>query len=202
MARIPHSIQVLIDALSDLPSLGPRQASRLAFYLAENGYQKAENLLLALQALQGNIRACSNCYFIHENPDGLCDICRDKSRKRNIIMLVEKETDLISLEQTKNFNGTYLVLGQIPKTGTLKEWQKNRLENLKQKITNELGGKVEEIILGLGPTSTGDWNASILKNELENYAKKITRLGRGLPTGGEIEFADDGTLSGALDSRS
>lgn len=201
MAKIPHSIQVLIDALSDLPSLGPRQASRLAFYLAENGYQKAENLLLALQTLQGNIRSCTNCYFIHENQDGLCDICRDKSRKQNLIMIVEKETDLISLEQAKNFNGVYLVLGQIPKTGALKDWQRNRIENLKRKIENELDGKAEEIILGISPTSIGDWNASLLKTELENYSKKITRLGRGLPTGGEIEFADDQTLSGALDSR-
>ncbi len=201
MAKIPHSIQVLIDALSDLPSLGPRQASRLAFYLAENGYQKAENLLLALQTLQGNIRSCTNCYFIHENLDGLCDICRDKSRKQNTIMIVEKETDLISLEQAKNYNGVYLVLGQIPKTGALKDWQKNRIENLKNKIQNEFSGKAEEIILGISPTSIGDWNASLLKRELENYSKKITRLGRGLPTGGEIEFADDQTLSGALDSR-
>lgn len=202
MAKIPHSIQVLIDALSDLPSLGPRQASRLAFYLAENGYQKAENLLMALQSLQGNIRACSNCYFIHENPDGLCDICRDKAREQNIIMLVEKETDLISLEQARNFGGVYLVLGQIPKTGALKDWQKNRIESLKRKIENEFNGQAEEIILGISPSNIGDWNASILKRELENYAKKITRLGRGLPTGGEIEFADDQTLSGALDSRS
>ena len=202
MAKIPRSIQVLIDALADLPSLGPRQASRLAFYLAENGYQKAENLLLALQALQGNIRACTNCYFIHENPDGLCDICRDKSRKQNVIMIVEKETDLISLEQAKNYNGVYLVLGQIPKTGALKDWQKNRIESLKQKISNEFGGKAEEIILGISPTNIGDWNASLLKHELENYSKKITRLGRGLPTGGEIEFADDETLNGALEGRS
>jgi recombination protein RecR len=201
MAKIPHSIQALIDALSDLPSLGPRQASRLAFYLAENGYQKAENLLMALQSLQGNIRSCSNCYFIHENPDGLCDICRDKTRKQNIIMLVEKETDLISLEQARNFNGIYLVLGQIPKTGTLKDWQKNRLEGLKRKIENEFNGQAEEIILGISPSNIGDWNASILKRELENYAKKITRLGRGLPTGGEIEFADDQTLAGALETR-
>jgi len=201
MAKIPHSIQVLIDALSDLPSLGPRQASRLAFYLAENGYQKAENLLLALQSLQGNIRSCSNCYFIHENPDGLCDICRDKTRKQDTIMLVEKETDLISLEQARNYNGVYLVLGQIPKTGALKDWQKNRIENLKKKIENEFSGKAEEIILGISPSNIGDWNASVLKRELENFAKKITRLGRGLPTGGEIEFADDQTLAGALETR-
>jgi recombination protein RecR len=92
-------------------------------------------------------------------------------------------------------------LGAIPKTGILESVQKLRLQNLKSFIEKNCSGQAEEIILALNPTSAGDWNAGILKKELGGHAKKITRLGRGLPTGGEIEFADDETLSGALEGR-
>ena len=89
----------------------------------------------------------------------------------------------------------------MPKTGILKDWQKLRVKNLKAFINRECEGKAEEIILAFSPTSNGDFSASLLIRELEPYAKKVTRLGRGLPTGGEIEFADDETLGGALANR-
>jgi recombination protein RecR len=117
-------------------------------------------------------------------------------------MVVEKETDLLSLENAGKFNGRYFIIGEIPKTGILEDWQKLRLQNLKSCTQKELQGKAEEIILALNPTSTGDFNASLLARELESFAKKISRLGRGLPTGGEIEFADDETLGSALERRS
>lgn len=160
-----------------------------------------ENLARNLTGLT-KIKICERCFFIHENPGALCDICANKDRDQSHIMVVEKETDLISIENTNKFNGRYLILGSIPKTGVLEELQKLRLENLKGFIKKELAGRAEEIILALNPTSVGDWNASMLKKELELFAKKITRLGRGLPTGGEIEFADDETLEGALNARS
>jgi recombination protein RecR len=117
-------------------------------------------------------------------------------------MIVEKETDLLSLENAGKFTGKYLVLGEIAKTGILESWQKLRLQNLKSIIQKEMQGKAEEIILALNPTSMGDFNASALARELEPFTKKISRLGRGLPTGGEIEFADDETLGSALERRS
>lgn len=208
MIKLPSSLRALIDELSELPSIGPRQATRLALYLAGKGKQSVQNLALNLEKLK-NIKNCERCFFIHENPGTLCDICLSAERDQSEIMIVEKETDLISLEKTAKFNGRYLILGPIPKTGVLDEMQKLRLQSLKKFVQKELGGtahsagsgQADEIILALNPTSVGDWNASMLKTELEPLAKKITRLGRGLPTGGEIEFADDETLEGALSAR-
>ncbi|TSC60243.1 MAG: recombination protein RecR [Parcubacteria group bacterium LiPW_15] len=201
MIRIPQSLKAFIDELSDLPSIGPRQATRLAFHLVDKGKQSVANLADNLDKLK-NIKVCARCFFIHENPGDLCDVCADKERNQKMIMIVEKETDLISIEQTKKYSGRYLVLGVIPKTGILDDIQKLRLQSLKSFIQKEFGGQAEEIILGFNPTSVGDWNAGILRKELDGFSKKITRLGRGLPTGGEIEFADDETLEGALEGRS
>ncbi len=199
--RLPSSLRALIDELSDLPSIGPRQATRLAFHLVGKGQQSIAGLAKELEALK-NIKLCSQCFFIHENTGNLCDICADPMRDQKTIMLVEKETDLISIEETGKFPGRYFILGVIPKTGILDDMQKLRLQSLKSSIQKLPDGKADEIILGFNPTSVGDWNASLLKKELDGLAKKITRLGRGLPTGGEIEFADDETLEGALAARS
>jgi len=204
--RLPESINRFIEKLSELPSLGPRQATRVAFYLLRSGENNIKELGDAIHDMR-NIKTCTRCFFIHQsesagNGGGLCDICRDPRRVSNIIMVVEKETDLLSLENAGKFLGKYLILGEIPKTGVLESWQKLRLQNLKSIIQKELNGKAEEIILALNPTSVGDFNASSLARELEPFTKKISRLGRGLPTGGEIEFADDETLGSALERRS
>jgi len=140
---------------------------------------------------------------VHQNPasnGNLCDICANSSRRKDIIAIVEKETDLISLERTKKFKGVYLIFGEISKAGVIESIQKLRLNHLKSLI-KQSGSKAEEIILALNPTTYGDLNASIIAKELTPFAKKISRLGRGIPTGGEIEFADDQTLGDALERR-
>lgn len=116
-------------------------------------------------------------------------------------MLVEKETDLISLERPKKFNGRYLIIGELSKNGSLESYQKMRLNNLKTFIEKEFGGQAEEIVIATNPTSYGDLQAAIIAKEFEELTKKITRLGRGIPTGGEIEFADEETLGAALERR-
>ena len=116
-------------------------------------------------------------------------------------MIVEKETDLISIEKTKKFNGRYFVLGDLKKNGALDTIQKLRLNSLKIQIKNG-GGTAKEIILAINPTSIGDLNAELITRELNDCAQKTTRLGRGLPTGGEIEFADEDTLGSAIEKRS
>lgn len=117
-----------------------------------------------------------------------------------MIAIVEKETDLMSIEKAKKFLGRYLVLGDIGKDGILDPEQKLRLNHLKATVQKNFG-QAEEIILALNPTTLGDIEASLLAQELKPIAKKVTRLGRGLPTGGEIEFADEDTLGGALENR-
>ncbi|MEK7212157.1 MAG: hypothetical protein AAB686_00585, partial [Patescibacteria group bacterium] len=116
--RLPASIQKLISILSELPSIGPRQATRLVFHLISQGQNSIEQLSKSLHELK-KVKICASCFFIHENNSALCDICSDTHRNRGLIMIVEKETDLLSIENTGKFHGRYLILGQIPKTGLL-----------------------------------------------------------------------------------
>ena len=198
---LPEPIKNFVDIFSKLPSIGPRQATRLAFYLISGGKNKLEESSKAIADLK-SVKICSDCFFIHSNKDNLCNICRDQNRKKDVIMIVEKETDLISVERTKKFHGRYLILGELAKTGILESSQKLRLSNLKNFIKKEAGGQAEEIIIATNPTTYGDLNAMIIKKELGGFAKNFTRLGRGIPTGGEIEFADEETLEQALKRRS
>ncbi|MEK7553496.1 MAG: toprim domain-containing protein [Patescibacteria group bacterium] len=196
----PQQIKNFIEAFSGLPGIGPRQAMRLAFKLVAGGKNKIEELSKSISELK-NLKLCSQCFFIHSNFENLCDICKNPNRRKNIIMIVEKETDIISLERPRKFNGRYLILGELNKAGILESGQKLRLNNLKTFISKELGGQAEEIIIATNPTTYGDLSASIITKELAGFAKKITRLGRGIPTGGEIEFADEDTLGAALERR-
>jgi recombination protein RecR len=199
--KLPSPIQKVVDELSQLPSIGPRQAIRLAFYLIGEGKENIRGLALGIAEL-GKIKICERCFFIHQNEGNLCDICKNPNRDHGIIMVIEKETDLMSLENTGKYLGRYFIIGEIPKTGFLEESQKMRIKSLKTFIEQSLGGKADEMILAFNPTSLGDLQASLLTKEFAPLTKKISRLGRGLPTGGEIEFADDETLGSALTRRS
>ena len=200
MMKLPDPVQKVVDALAELPSIGPRQAIRLAFYLIAEGAPNLRTLAESIDGLR-SIKICTRCFFIHQNEGDLCDICANPARNARIIMVVEKETDLLSLENTKKFTGRYFITGQIPKTGFLEDWQKTRVKNLNHFIESELGGQADEIIFAFNPTTLGDFQTSLVMKELVPLAKKISRLGRGLPTGGEIEFSDDETLGSALERR-
>jgi recombination protein RecR len=200
MMKLPDPVQKVVDILAELPSIGPRQAVRLAFYLIGRPKEDLRTLAQSIDALR-SIKICERCFFIHQNEGTLCDVCANPLRNQRVIMVVEKETDYLSLENTKKFTGRYFIIGPVPKTGFLEAWQKTRLASLKKYIESELGGAADEIILGFNPTTLGDFQASLLLKELAPLGKKISRLGRGLPTGGEIEFADDETLGSALDRR-
>lgn len=199
--NVPEPLRRLAAALANLPSMGPRQAIRLSFYLARGKKEELREILSALEGME-SLRPCTRCFFPHDDEGELCDICKDPSRNPSQIMILEKETDLSSIEKTAKFKGRYLLLGEIPKTGILEEWQRNRLNTFVLHIKDELGGTAEEIILGFNATSFGNLGATIVSKELAPHAKKLTRLGRGLPSGGEIEFADDETLESALEGRS
>ncbi|MEK9183844.1 MAG: toprim domain-containing protein [Patescibacteria group bacterium] len=187
----PESIKQFTKVFSTLPSIGPRQATRLAFYLVNLGKGSLAEISNAVNGLK-ELRRCPNCFFICNVQ---CPICSDKNRRQDVVAIIEKETDLISLEKTKKYNGIYLVLGELDKSGIFNPEQKMKLNYLKSK------GSFAEIILAINPTTYGDLNASLIAQELRSCSKKITRLGRGIPTGGEIEFADEDTLGGALDNR-
>jgi recombination protein RecR len=212
--KLPSPIERVANELAELPSIGPRQAVRLAFYLMAQKKESLAALAASIDNLR-NIKRCDRCFFIHQNepvPSGenLCDICRNPNRNHRMVMVVEKETDLVSLENTGKYMGCYFIIGEITKTGLLENWQKARLAALKTFIEEKLTdpaqpdqpGKADEIIFAFNPTALGDLQASLLAKELAPFAKKNSRLGRGLPTGGEIEFADADTLGPSLERRS
>ncbi len=197
----PNAIKAFIDRVAKLPGIGPRQATRLAFYLVGQGKDAIHALAKAVADIE-KLKVCARCYSIHDASGDRCGICTDPKRDQSIIAVVEKETDLISIERTRRFHGRYLVLGELQKIGALDTEKKLRVKSLIHWIEKELSGKAKEIVLALSPTAAGDLNASLLAKEFRPYAERLTRLGRGIPTGGEIEFADEETLTSALERRS
>lgn len=189
---LPDPIKKFIDIVSDLPSIGPRQATRLAFHLVSRGRGQIYELARAVNELQ-QMAPCPSCFFItHKNR---CPICSEPHRNKSIVCIVEKETDVISLEKAKKYTGTYLVLHELGKSGSMSPDQRLKLQSLKSR------SPLQEIIIALSPTSYGDLNAELVLQEVRPFCPRITRLGRGIPTGGEIEFADPDTLAGAIDNR-
>ncbi len=199
---LPDAIQKFIRVFSRLPSIGPRQATRLAFWLVTSSRISLPEVSQAIAGLT-RMKVCSQCFFVFDGPGTLCSMCNDPQRHIGIYMVLEKETDLLSIERSKAYHGRYVVLGPLTKTGVLDDWQKRRLQVLQETIAaHEPEGKAKEIIIALNPGTYGDVNTSIIEKELERYAHTITRLGRGIPTGGEIEFADEDTLSHSINRRS
>ena len=199
----PKTIQNFIEKFSKLPGIGPRQAARLAFWLLKGPKEIHQNLKHALESLDKDARTCELCHYVIENDgNNKCHFCDNPSRDHTTICVVEKETDLATIEKSGVYMGLYHVLGglfsaldiAVPKNLKMPELVK-RIENLKKNKS------VEEIILALSPTHEGDLTAYYLEKLLKPLKVKVTRLGRGLPYGSDVEFADAQTLSGALESR-
>ncbi|MBI5732562.1 recombination protein RecR [Candidatus Jorgensenbacteria bacterium] len=197
---VPEPIKKFIEAFSRLPSIGPRLATRLAFYLAHLDRTTFAELTKAWAGLT-HLDRCEQCFSLKDIKLKLCNICSDPQRNKTIIAIIEKETDMLSIERTGQFKCNYLILGELGDRGSLESNQKLRLEHLKKRILKDFGGKIKEIVVALNPNTFGDFAAEIIKQEFKSLAEKITRLGRGIPTGGEIEFADEETLGSALERR-
>lgn len=197
--RTPKVIKRLVDILATMPGIGPRQAVRLAFHLIRQGKSAQKDLEDAVASLR-LVGICSQCFYIHEG-EGLCEICADEKRDQSTIAIVEKETDLMSIENTGKFRGRFLVLGEFGRGGLLEADQKLKLKSLNSWIVKKLNGKAKEIIIAFNPDTQGDFLATQIMKELAGSAEKMTRLGMGIPSGGEIEFADEETLGSALERR-
>lgn len=197
---IPRQIKKVIEIFSKFPTIGERTATRFALYLLSLPEDKVQEIYDAIIALKKEIKRCDFCFnpfTSANNSQNLCEICRDKKREKTIAV-VEKENDLWQLEKTKKYNGRYFILGG--KIDFLKEnpLGKVRIEELKKKI--ELF-KPTEIILAINPTTEGNLTMQYIKRVLKPYGSKITQLAKGLPLGGEIEYADEETLNSALEGR-
>lgn len=208
----PKPIKEFIEKFAKLPGIGPRQAARLAFWLLNGPEIIRQDLKNALEGLDKGIKICPLCHFtidgstsltIKNDENNKCHFCDNPARDRKTICVVEKETDLATIEKSGVYKGLYHVLGglfsaldtAIPKNLKMPELV-NRIENNKNAKK-----QTEEIILALSPTHEGDLTAHYLERLLKPLKVKITRLGRGLPYGSDVEFADAQTLSGALESR-
>ncbi|NLE44452.1 MAG: recombination protein RecR [Chloroflexi bacterium] len=196
MEATPASVTKLIDELSELPGVGRKTAARLTFFLLRNQNDLAERLATALHDLKERTRFCSVCYNITE--DDPCPICSNPDRDPRVLCVVEEPLAVIALEQAGVFRGVYHVLH-----GVLSPSQGMFVENLRigELVTRVRGGDVDEIILATNPTSEGDWTASYLLTQLHPLGVRVTRLGRGLPVGGDLEYADSVTLTRALEGR-
>ncbi|HET7145545.1 MAG TPA: recombination mediator RecR [Anaerolineales bacterium] len=195
---LPESIQSLVTALERLPGIGPKSASRLAFYLLRASEDVAQDLSSALANLKANTAFCQECFNITEAGRELCEVCDSSKRESSLICVVEEALDVLALERTGGFHGKYHVLQGVlsPIEGIGPDDLK-----IKQLIDRVARGGVKEVILATNPSMEGDTTAMYLSQQLEPMGVKVTRLARGLPVGGDLEYADQNTLLRALSGR-
>ncbi|MFA5878534.1 MAG: recombination mediator RecR [Candidatus Staskawiczbacteria bacterium] len=205
-----ETIQKLIDQFSRFPTVGPRTASRFVFYLIKLPKERVEELVLSIQALKEKIRYCSFCFnpFETNKESDLCDICENRNRDRNLLCVVEKEVDLITIEKTKRYKGLYFILGGTVSTLRKADVEKLKINELIERIKSpqKFGiATFKELIIATNPTPEGKATAILIERTIKENLKtglpKITHLGLGLPIGAELEYADDETLQSAFEGR-
>lgn len=198
MPSLPAPVQNLIAAFSRLPGIGPKTASRLTFHLLRGSDDLGQQLADALLALKSATGLCKECFNITLSSQETCEICADPRRDETIVCVVEEPMDVLVLEQTGGFNGRYHVLH-----GVLSPIEGVGPEDLRIRplIERAARGALREVILATNPSMEGDATALYLRQQLIPYNLRITRLARGLPVGGDLEYADQNTLLRALAGR-
>jgi recombination protein RecR len=186
----------LIDELSKLPGIGPKTAQRLTYFLIRMPENNALSLSEAIKAIKEKIKFCSVCHNITEQE--ICELCSNPSRDQSRICVVEEPLDVLALERTRSFNGVYHVIHGVisPLNGIGPEDLK--IPSLIKRVTEK---SVEELILAMNPNLEGEATSMYIHNLTSDSVSKITRPARGLPAGGDLEYADELTLSRALEGR-
>jgi len=198
MSILPEPLERLILALERLPGVGPKTASRLAFFLLKAPAELSEDLADTLKMVKNGTAFCHTCFNITDAGREECAICADPNRDRSVVCVVEDPLDMVALEKTAGFKGQYHVLqgalspieGIGPDDITIYELE----ERVKR-------GGIAEVIVATNPSMEGDATALYLRQRLDKYPVKLTRLARGLPVGGDLEYADQSTLLRALAGR-
>jgi len=195
---LPEPIQNLVNAFARLPGVGPKTASRLTFFLLRAPEDLSRDLAEALNNLKTGTTYCQACFNITAAGRSECEVCSSPAREPGLVCVVEEPLDVLALERTGAYNGRYHVLhGALsPIEGIGPEQLKIR--ELLERVERE---SVREIILATNPSMEGDYTASYLRQRLQSSGARITRLARGLPVGGDLEYADQSTLSRALAGR-
>jgi recombination protein RecR len=195
---LPESLQSLINALERLPGIGPKSASRLAFYFLRAPEEISQDLASALANLKANTSLCRECFNITEAGRERCEVCESSQRDASLVCVVEEPLDVLALERTGGYKGKYHVLQGVlsPIEGIGPDDLK-----IKQLIARVGRGEIKEVILATNPSMEGDATALYLQQHLEPGGVRVTRLARGLPVGGDLEYADQNTLLRALSGR-
>lgn len=193
---IAEPLQKAIDELSKLPGIGKKSAQRLALHILKTDPGNAASLIKSLNDLKELLKYCSECFNISVNDK--CEICSSAKRDRALVCIVEEASDVIAIEKTNEYNGLYHVLGGVlnPLGGITVD--KLRIKELQERISL---GEIKEVILALNPDSEGDATSLYLTKILKEYPLKISRIARGLPIGGDLEFADAATIGRAFIGR-
>jgi recombination protein RecR len=201
LAALIEPVARLIEALSRLPGVGPKTAQRLTYHLLRAPDAEARTLAAALVAVRDEVVYCESCFNISTGP--LCPICADQSRDETRVCVVEEPLDVLALERTSSFKGRYHVLhGAIsPMDGIGPERLKVRelLERAAERCRD--GEPYEEVVLATNPTLEGEATAMYLAERLQPDVRLITRIARGIPVGGDLEYADEVTLVRAMQGR-
>jgi recombination protein RecR len=195
--HIAEPLTVAIEELSKLPGIGRKTAQRLALYLLKTENESVAKLINSLQDLKLKLRFCSRCFNISE--DEFCEVCKSRKRDQSVICVVEEASDVIAIEKTHEFNGLYHVLGGVlsPLTGVSPEALK--IKHLLKRFEDE---QIQEVILALNPDTEGETTSLYLAKLIKPLEIKVSRIARGLPIGGDLEFADEATIGRAMLSRS
>jgi recombination protein RecR len=195
MLHTSEALQQLIEEFSKLPGIGRKSAQRLALYLLKQQREDVVRMAKAMVNLKDKIRPCSVCCNITEEDP--CAICSSAKRDRNILCVVEEPNDVIALEKTNEFRGLYHVLG-----GSLSPLEGIGPDDLKVKeLLVRIDGTVVEVILAMNPNVEGEATTIYLTRLLKPLGVAVSRLARGIPVGGDLEFADEATLTRALEGR-
>jgi len=200
---LPRSIRNLIESFEKLPGIGPKTAQRLAFYLLHVPQEQLDEFAQAAENLKKNTVLCSLCFNVAEKDP--CPVCSDQNRDKSVICVVEQPLDVLALEKTGSFKGLYHVLhgaiSPLNNIGPDELYIKQLIDRVQE------SGRVKEIILATNPNMEGEATAMYIAKQLRDpsvishQSLAITRLGQGLPTGADLEYADEITLSRALEGR-
>lgn len=197
MAGIPKSLSNLIAVFERLPGIGPKSATRLGFYFLSAPINFVEELSQNLIRLKKEIKICDTCFGVSEADT--CEICSDSKRNQKLICVVERAIDIMALEKVGGYGGVYHVLGGVLNPLDHVGPEELKINELLQRLGND-----SEIILATNPTMEGEATALYIKKKIDGlglHQVRVTRIGSGLPMGADIEFADQATLSRAMEGR-
>lgn len=194
--QIAQPLIIAIEELSKLPGIGKKTAQRLAIFMLKMDEDRVDSLLRSIKELKTKIKFCKRCYNLSE--EEFCEICKSNKRDSSLICVVEEVSDVLAIEKTNEFKGLYHVIGGVlsPLTGVTPD--SLRIKELLKRFENE---EIKEVVLALNPDTEGETSSLYIAKLLKPLGVKVTRIARGLPIGGDLEFADVATIGRAMINR-